>query len=248
MVINWLEQTEIDVPSENDWLSTNELDRLGTLRIPKRRADWRLGRWTAKQAVASFLALPTDRSTLTSIEIRAAASGAPEVLLRDQPAPLAISLSHSSGTAFCTVTALGENFGCDLEKIEPRDNAFIADYFTAEERSLITRSAIVDRPLLLALLWSVKESVLKALHAGLRLPTTSVSVQLGESWPRPMGKCPSNLAIIGADEWLPISARYANKMFTGYWRMQGNLVRTVVSDVPQFTLHQFVETLLATSP
>ncbi|HEX4783965.1 MAG TPA: 4'-phosphopantetheinyl transferase superfamily protein [Candidatus Sulfotelmatobacter sp.] len=248
MIIDWLEQTEIDVPPENDWLSPNELDRLATLRIPKRRADWRLGRWTAKRAVASFLALPGDRPALANIEIRPAPSGAPEVFLHDQPASVAISLSHSSGVALCAVAAPGLSFGCDLEKIESRDDAFIADYFTPEEKSLIARSAIADRPLLLTLLWSAKESALKAMHAGLRLPTTSVSAQLGESWPRPKGKCPHNSMFNSTEEWLPMGARYsADQMFTGYWCTKGNLVRTVVSDVPQFTLHQLVETLLATS-
>ena len=55
-----------------------------------------------------------------TIEIRAASSGAPEVFLHDEPAPIAISLSHSAGTALCTIAPLGINFGCDLEMIEPR--------------------------------------------------------------------------------------------------------------------------------
>jgi 4'-phosphopantetheinyl transferase len=245
MKIYWLEQTETDVPADDHWLSPSELGRLGNMRIPKRHADWRLGRWTAKQAVASFLSLPANLPGFTHIEIRPAASGAPEVFLHDQPAPLAISLSHSSGLALCAIAALGGKFGCDLETIELRDDAFIADYFTPDEKSIIDRSAIEDRPLLLALLWSAKESALKALRVGLRLPTTSVSVQFSEGYPPPRSPVRA-----GAEEWSALSVRYsADQMFTGYWRAEGNLVRTVVCDAPHFTLRQspFVETLLTTA-
>ena len=250
MKIYWQEQTEADVPAENDWLGPNELGRLTAMRIPKRRADWRLGRWTAKQALTSFLTLPTDCFTLANIEIRAASSGAPEVFLHNQPATVAISLSHRSGTALCTIAALGGNFGCDLETIEPRDDAFIADYFTPEEQSIIASSAIANRPLLLALLWSTKESALKALRTGLRSSTTSVSVQLAGGYPRPAGKGSHKWMSASAEEWLPLSVTPSTgQLFKGYWRADGNLVRTVVSDFPQFTLHQSrtVETLLATS-
>ncbi len=241
MNIYWLEQTEADVPLDNHWLSPHEFDRLTAMRIPKRRADWRLGRWTAKQAVASFLNLRVDLPALATIEIRAASSGAPEVFLHDQPAPVAISLSHSSGIALCTTAVAGANFGCDLEKVEPRDDAFIGDYFTLEEQSLVRRTAIQDRPLLLALLWSAKESTLKALRAGLRLATTSVNVQLGQGWTALAAKGAHNSIIASYEGWLPISVRYsADQMFTGYWRTEAHLVRTVVSNARQFKLEQSI--------
>src|ERR1700726_3327008 len=141
------------------------------MRIPKRRADWRLGRWTAKHAVTACLNLPTEPFTFADIQIRAASSGAPEVLLHDEPAEIAISLSHRSGTALCTLAPPGVTFGCDLETVEPRSDGFIADYFTDDERNLIARSSRQERPLLLALLWSAKESALKALRVGLRFDT-----------------------------------------------------------------------------
>ena len=66
--------------------------------------------------------------------------------------------------------------GCDLEMIEPRSDAFVADYFTVEEQALVARASAADRSRLLALLWSAKESALKALRAGLRLDTRCVIV------------------------------------------------------------------------
>src|SRR6476469_10047436 len=79
--VYWLEQTQADVPAENDWLSARESVCLSGLRVAKRRADWRLGRWTAKCAVASFLNLSMDAQDLAQIEIRPASSGAPEIFI-----------------------------------------------------------------------------------------------------------------------------------------------------------------------
>src|SRR6202043_2691519 len=67
MNIHWLEKTKADLPAENQWLNANETLRLNAMRIPKRRADWRLGRWTAKHAVAACLNLSTELSTLADI-------------------------------------------------------------------------------------------------------------------------------------------------------------------------------------
>jgi 4'-phosphopantetheinyl transferase len=222
MNVHWLEQTEADIPAENHWLNAKEMVRLHAMRIPKRHADWRLGRWTAKHAVAACLNLPTDLSTLADIEIRAASSGAPEVFLHDEPASIAISLSHSSGTALCTLAPPGFTFGCDLETVEPRSDAFVADYFTVEENNLIARSPRPQRPLLLALLWSAKESALKALGVGLRFDTRCMSVSPVDDW-RPTGN---------PDAWRSLRVRYSGGMiFHGCWRIQDHLVRTVVSDL-----------------
>jgi 4'-phosphopantetheinyl transferase len=222
MNIHWMEQTNPDVPAENQWLSAREVLRLNAMRIPKRRADWRLGRWTAKQAIAACLNLPTEPSALANIEIRAASSGAPEVYLHDEPAQIAISLSHSSGTALCTVAPPGITFGCDLETVEPRSDGFIADYFTDDERELILRSPMQERSLLLALLWSAKESALKALRVGLRFDTRCMSVSPLDGW-----ELTNNL-----DAWRSLRVCHSGgPVFHGCWRVQDHLVRTVVSDL-----------------
>jgi 4'-phosphopantetheinyl transferase len=224
MDIYWLEQTEADVPVDNQWLSPEEEICLHSMRFPKRRTDWRLGRWTAKRALAACLELPTDAHSLANLEIHAAPSGAPEVFLDGAPAHVAISLSHRAGTALCTVGSGATNFGCDLEKIEPRSNAFIADYFTANEQVLIWHASPQDRSLLLALLWSAKESALKALRVGLRLDTRSLHVSPGDVWSDAVAHDP------GA--WVPMQVHHAARIFEGWWRVQHDLMRTIVSDPP----------------
>jgi 4'-phosphopantetheinyl transferase len=180
MHIDWLEQTESDVPEDDDWLSEGEGDRQRALRFPKRRADWRLGRWTAKLALAARLHISRNPENLAGIEIRAAPCGAPEAFLDGRAARATISISHCDGFALCAVAQPGAALGCDIERIEPRSAAFASDYFTEEEQGLVAHAAAGDPARLLTLLWSAKESALKALRTGLRLDTRSVSIMLGE--------------------------------------------------------------------
>jgi 4'-phosphopantetheinyl transferase len=222
MDVYWLEQIEADLPAENDWLSPSEALQLRGMRIAKRRADWRLGRWTAKRAVSVYLNLPSHPSALADIEIRPAPSGAPEVFFANQPAAVTISLSHRAGVAVCAMAPSGVALGCDLEVIEARSGAFIADYFTAEEQALVARASAADRPRLLTLLWSGKESALKALGAGLRLDTRCVVVS-------PVTFSPLH----HLPDWQPLQVRHASdQVFHGWWQHTANLVRTLVTAPP----------------
>ena len=225
MNVYWLEQKETDVPAENDWLSANEATWLSDMRFAKRRADWRLGRWTAKRALSAYLDVPAHPQVFKRMDIRPSPSGAPEAFFDSQPAAVAISLSHRAGTAVCAVAMSGAEMGCDLEFVEPRSDAFVADYFTIEEQSLVARGPAADRDRLLALLWSAKESTLKALHAGLRLDTRSVIVS-----PFP--------ASYDFNGWSRLLVRYSgepsaeSRVFHGWWQLADNIVRTVVAAPP----------------
>lgn len=233
MTIYWLEQTENDVPAENHWLSAPEQSLLSEMRFAKRRTDWRVGRWTAKHAVAAWLNLTADVGTLADIEVKAAASGAPEAFLRGQPAQAGISLSHRAGTALCTIGLPEVSFGCDLETVEPRSEAFVADYFTDSEKTLIEGAPAQTRTQLIALLWSAKESVLKALRVGLRADTKSVSVSSVDagSWTVPIES--QSLLGTGSVHWRPLRAVYSGTQdFYGWWGVHGQLLRTVAADVP----------------
>jgi 4'-phosphopantetheinyl transferase len=241
MPIYWWEQTEADLPAGDHWLSPSEVARLYAMRFAKRRKDWRLGRWTAKSALALYLKVPADPQVLASIEIRPASSGAPEVFFYDKPAAAAISLSHRAGIAACAVTSSNGVLGCDLEVIEPRSDAFLTDYFTTEEQSFVAGASAGHRPQLLALLWSAKESALKALRTGLRLDTRSVMVELsdalqGESEDA-KGSAGDRACLVrssdGLDGWRPLLVRCAEgPVFNGWWQHTQDLMRTVVALPP----------------
>ena len=220
MNVYWLEQTEANVPAENDWLSANEAACLNSMRFAKRRADWRLGRWTAKCALSVCLDVPAHPQVFQKMDVRPAPSGAPEVFLSNQPVAFTISLSHRDGIAACAVAKSGAPLGCDLEIVEPRSDAFVADYFTTEEQALVARASPADRPRLLALLWSAKESTLKALHEGLRLDTRCVTVT-------PLA--PS----FDLNGWSPLQVRYTGgHVFHGWWQNTDHILRTVVAAQP----------------
>jgi 4'-phosphopantetheinyl transferase len=221
MLVEWHERNETDVPTDDSWLSPWELATLARMRFAKRRSDWRLGRWTAKWAVASMLGLPDTREAMRELEIRPTPSGVPEVFSANRSTAVTISLSHRCGLAVCAVARTCHSrlaLGCDLEQIEPHSDLFLADYFTIEEQSMV-REAPDDRWRLLALLWSAKESLLKALHLGLRVDTRSVNVTL-ES---PHVDDPS--------KWYGLRVHYPESgTLGGWWRTSGGFVRTLVAN------------------
>jgi 4'-phosphopantetheinyl transferase len=220
MEVYWLGQTEADVPAENAWLSADEIARLNGMRFAQRRDNWRLGRWTAKRALACYLNLPAHPRVLGRIEIRPAPSGAPEAFLANQPAVVTLSLSHRAGRAVCAVAPSGVELGCDLEAIEPHGDAFLSDYFTAEEQALVAQAPAADRARLLTLLWSGKESALKALHTGLRLDTRSVIVSPDDE-------------SFDLNGWSRLQVRYTGgRIFYGWWQHIDNTLRTVVANSP----------------
>ncbi len=217
MTVYWLEQSEANVPPENDWMSAAERERWQSMRLAKRRSEWRLGRWTAKQAAAAWLRLPASLLVLAQIEIVAAADGAPEVFVSRRPAALSISLSHRAGTALCTIAPTGA-LGCDLEMIEAHSDAFVADYFTPEEQRWIASADAEERDRLVAILWSGKEGALKALRVGLRMDTRDFTVTL------PAGAS-------DAFGWGALAVRSREgRIFQGWWRENGEFVRTVVAE------------------
>lgn len=217
MEVFWLEQRDENVPPGDGWLGAMERARMERFRFPKRRADWRLGRWTAKNAVALHLGLAAD--ALARIEILAAACGAPEAFLDAAPAGVSISISHSSGLAACAVCASNVPLGCDVERVEARSEAFYADYFTTAEKIMTESAAWDDRARLATIVWSAKESVLKSLREGLRMDTRSVAV-----------KC---VQPAGAALWAHLAVvTETGQKFEGWWREEGGLVRTVVALPP----------------
>ena len=218
MEVYWLEQVETQVPERDDWLSRAETDLLSKMRFAKRRADWRLGRWTAKNAVALCMGAPLEMQALRKIEIRASLSGAPEVFCDGNPAVISISISHREGMGACAVGPAGMALGCDVEFIEPHGEAFTDDYFSVAEQAMIAAAPSTDSDRLVALLWSAKESALKTLREGLRLDTRTVNVTLDDR------------ILSQPESWNPLHVRCTSgQIFPGWWNQSGLYVRTLLA-------------------
>jgi 4'-phosphopantetheinyl transferase len=211
MQIRWFDESEAGVPSHDHWLSSNEIQWQSGFRFPKRRNEWRLGRWIAKCAVAASI----DHSpAFSEIEVRPSPCGAPEVSYAGAPLPVSISISHRAGRACCALANGSLSIGCDLEVVEPRSPAFLSDYFTPEEECFLNQFPHVEQSRVATLLWSAKESALKALRTGLRADTRSVSVHMRGT---------------GRPDWQPYTARHAGGVLYGWWCSVGQELRTVAA-------------------
>lgn len=172
--IHYATQDWHQVPSRLDWLTPGERVRFARFRFEKRRRDWLLGRWTAKNALLGITGW--SRRDIARIEVAAAPDGAPLPMLDGERCVAQLSLSHSNGRAFATVSQGTAALGCDIELVEPRSAAFIETYFTPSEVERVARVDPRYRDLLVTMIWSAKESTLKALRTGLQVDTRSVEV------------------------------------------------------------------------
>lgn len=217
--VHWLVQSAAQLPAADGWLAPGELSTLTALRFEKRRSDWLLGRWTAKQALSRCMG--REERPLSEIEIRAASDGAPEAFLGGRPIGRWISLSHSGDRALCALAPAGVAIGCDLETIEPRSDRFVRDYFTAGERQMVDGAPDGQRALVANLVWSAKESALKALREGLRSDTRSVEL--------------TSTPTLDGGAWRALELRlHAHEVpLTGWWRRLGDQLMTVVPRQPQ---------------
>jgi 4'-phosphopantetheinyl transferase len=233
MKVYWLERSAADVPSTETWLSASEVNHLRTLRFAKRRADWLLGRWAAKNAVAVYLGLSAEPIALAGIEVRQQATDAPQAFCQDAPAPVSISLSHRAGLGACTVAPSATLVGCDLEIAEPHSDAFLTDYFAPEEQAMVVRAEAADRVWLLSLLWSAKESALKARGEGLRLDTRHLTVTFSKAADTNAGdglrKACSIPGSFHRNCWNPIQVHTIKaQILDGWWNSTGTVLRTVI--------------------
>ncbi len=214
----WFTQSLSDVPESDDWLSPEERRIVSGLRFPKRRNDWRLGRWTAKQAICAFQM--KKNPTLSFLEIRAALDGVPEAFWADGSESVSISISHSKDRGLCVVGPLDFSVGCDLEWIETREDNLVQDYFTPEEIALSTQAPEKERGMVINLIWSAKETTLKILHEGLRRDTRSICVRpdfpaLTDAWNSWTGQCLES-----------------SRIFSGWWCSRDGFIYTLASDRP----------------
>ena len=115
------------------------------MRFAKRRADWRLGRWTAKHALSVCLDLPAHPEIFKKNGHPPGAVWRARSFLRQPASRSFISLSHRTGVAACAVAMSDAEIGCDLEMVEPRSDALSPTISLAKNkpswRALLRRTA-----------------------------------------------------------------------------------------------------------
>jgi len=234
--------------TQPDFLSDSEHKTYQGLRFPKRRDEWLLGRWTAKQllrhSLASYAGLP-----LEAISIANDPDGAPYLAVEGEGRlPVSLSISHRAGRAVCALSpAASPSIGVDLERVETRAPSFVNDFFTAGEAERVWSCPDPLRDTLVAVIWSAKEAVLKGLREGLRLDTRVVEIVHVSGLED--GTCPADVdASVGphlalrrvgsglADEqWHPVTVSCSVPgvlRFAAWWRPDGDSVMTAAAVWP----------------
>jgi len=230
------------------FLSASELKTYAGLRFPKRRHEWLLGRWTAKQllqrSMATYRSLP-----MHTISVRADPDGAPYLDVEGEGRlPMSLSISHRAERAFCALSpAASPSIGVDIEQVESRAAALVSDFFTASEAARVWACPEPTRDTLVTVIWSAKEAVLKALREGLRMDTRRVKIgvvpgietaalsampnELPWSW-LPIKRIGDSE---GNERWLPLQVTCAVSgvlRFAAWWQPDGDSVLTVAAAWP----------------
>jgi 4'-phosphopantetheinyl transferase len=203
----WLTSSAAEVPPGDDWLSARERAVLAGRGLAKRREDWRLGRWTAKAAVAAWLGTDAER-----VEVLAAADGAPDAWVDGARATISLSLSHRAGRALAVVADLPAAIGCDLEIVEHRTGPFVREWLTPGEQAALGPLDGTARDTAANLMWAGKEAAAKVRREGLRLDVRRAEVELGAP----------------GSGWRPLTVRWAEGDATaGWWCAAGGWVMTI---------------------
>ncbi len=208
----WLAASLDDVAPDGEWVDETLAARLAGMRYTKRYSEARLGRWTAKQTVARTLGVESVQDVI----IHNAMDGAPEALVAGRAIDAVIAMTDRSDWAVCMVLPGRFRIGCDLEIVEARSPAFVADYFTAAEQEAV--AVAEDMAVASNLIWSAKESALKVLRTGLRQDTRTVEVTLLEHT---------------AGEWNGLEVKDdTGRALPGWWARYGDFLLTCAAEAP----------------
>ena len=156
-----------------DWLSTAEQEELSFWSHENRREQWLAGRWIAKRMITR--AVPCCH--LCQVEIlsrgRDGLGTSPRVSVRGVLQSSRLSISHSGHSILVGWSGKDQPLGVDLAVDVPQSDAFLAAWYSSNERNWIgeqpsTRGAV---------LWGLKESIFKACGAGNKWNPASIAIE-----------------------------------------------------------------------
>jgi 4'-phosphopantetheinyl transferase len=142
---------------KDNFLHPEERTYFNTLAVAKKQHSYLHGRYTAKQAVASYTGFMP-----ASFKISAGVFQQPVLPITN----VQLSLSHTDEWCIAVVFPEAHPMGVDVELISPAIHETIDEIITAHERTLFT---VLDAGYL-SLLWTIKEALSKTIRTGLMTP------------------------------------------------------------------------------
>ncbi len=154
-----------------EFLAADELAGFRSMKaIERRRAEWLLGRITAKEAVC-LRAFRTEAKKILPNEFAIGATADGKPFVGGVKPRVEISISHSRGVA-AAVAWDAENgpAGIDLEFPRKISSSLVSETFTAAELALVGGEQNAIK------LWCLKEAAAKATGEGIRFRLQNIAV------------------------------------------------------------------------
>lgn len=212
-------------------LTTAEQAVYRGFKTRKRQVEWLAGRIAVKQL---YIKLSHNRYNPLDLSVAREGTGAPYLIEGDIRTSGRISISHTAGCVVVLLTKSELRIGIDLEEVSSREPAFITDYFTPMEQNYIRGNQPLTMEFRANLLWSAKESVLKAISTGLGVDPLRVEID-GVNVRQTMNGWTGLKAISKVDEdpvsWIVYYRDRINTVLTMCVQDSGELIELVEVDL-----------------
>ncbi|MEJ2688787.1 MAG: 4'-phosphopantetheinyl transferase superfamily protein [Deltaproteobacteria bacterium] len=151
----------------DQWLTEGEQQLFSSFSLQKRRLEWLGGRITAKVSLLSLLGDDDPLFTPNRLEILPDRTGRPHLtgLGAALPEKISLSISHS-GSQAAAMASRDRPCGLDIQQLSPALKGIKERFSSATERRFLQSCPQLSRYNKLeqlALLWSAKEAIRKAL-------------------------------------------------------------------------------------
>ncbi|HET9017309.1 MAG TPA: 4'-phosphopantetheinyl transferase superfamily protein [Thermomicrobiaceae bacterium] len=166
----WVTRAELAArarTSGDSFLHLLEREDLATIRDPRRRESWLLGRLLAKELIQERLGLSVAVSSI-AIHSRDGAGRAvrPWAMLDGRPLPLCLSIAHTDRSVAAACVGAPVTVGVDLTPVGALGSGAAPLWFSGAERAWCAGEGEVVGALRRAALWAVKEAGYKATNRG----------------------------------------------------------------------------------
>ncbi|MHA1505294.1 MAG: 4'-phosphopantetheinyl transferase superfamily protein [Candidatus Heimdallarchaeota archaeon] len=145
-------------------LRQDEIEKLNSYEVPKRKVEWFSGVYAAKLAVKQI----KPDVNYHEVFIEKTALGKPSIKIGKGKSQIYLSITHSNGFAVAAVN-LDLDIGIDLEIIEKRSKSLVDEVISPVEKDQILKSKKEIADELPTKIWTAKEAASKVLGVGLNV-------------------------------------------------------------------------------